>query len=356
VDAKQPHAHLLILRWAAFLSIAIVGLLYVKWLPYYSRAFIAAAEHSIGQSILMGTDAAPPPPSLAAAFGYALAYGKAIWQAMLLGLLLGSAIQALVPADWVTRMLGKTSFASVAMAGALALPGMMCTCCAAPVVVGLRARQASPGAAIAFWLGNTILNPATLVFMGFVLGWDWAAFRIVLGVLMVFGLGQIVNLLATSQEAEAAGLRMSQMDACGDTPLDIPGILKRWWDIFVRLSVRLIPEYVVLLLLLGAARAWLFPEIGPQIGNELYWIAVFAFVGMLFVIPTAGEIPIVQAMLALGMGVGPAAALLMTLPPISVPSLAMVAGSFRWQTLAVVSAGVVGFGILAGVLAVSLGL
>lgn len=356
MDAKQPHAHLLILRWCAFLSIAIVGLLYVKWLPYYSRAFLAAAEHSIGQSILMGTDAAPPPPSFAAAFGYALAYGKAIWQAMLLGLLLGSGIQALLPGDWVTRVLGKANFASVAVAGALALPGMMCTCCAAPVVVGLRARQASPGAAIAFWLGNSILNPATLVFMGFVLGWDWAAFRVVLGALMVFGLGQLANLMATPKEAEAAGLQMSQMVACGDDPSDIPGILRRWWGIFVRLSVRLIPEYIVLLLVLGAARAWLFPEIGPQIGNEFYWIVLFAFVGMLFVIPTAGEIPIVQAMLALGMGAGPAAALLMTLPPVSVPSLAMVASSFRWQTLALVSAGVVGFGIFAGMLAVALGL
>ena len=71
----------------------------------------------------------------------------------------------------------ETGFGSVAAAGVLSIPSMMCTCCAAPVVVGLRERQASPGAAIAFWLGNTVLNPATLVFMGFVLGWNWTALR-----------------------------------------------------------------------------------------------------------------------------------------------------------------------------------
>ena len=167
------------LRWAVFLAIAIVGLFYVKWFPYYNKAFLAAANRSIGNSILMGTAAAPPTPSWDAALNYALAYGKAIWQAMVLGLLLGSAIQALIPADWIARVLGKTGFGSVATAGILSVPSMMCTCCAAPVVVGLRARQASPGAAIAFWLGNTVLNPATLVFMGFVLGWNWAALRIV---------------------------------------------------------------------------------------------------------------------------------------------------------------------------------
>src|SRR5271156_5436683 len=158
--------------WAVFLLIAVVGLFYVKWFPYYNRAFVAAANHSIGSSILMGTAASPPAPSLDAALNYALAYGKAIWQAMVLGLLLGSAVQALLPVQWVARLLGKAGFSSVAKGGLISILGMMCTCCAAPVVVGLRARQASPGAAISFWLGNSVLNPATLGFMGFVLGWQ----------------------------------------------------------------------------------------------------------------------------------------------------------------------------------------
>jgi uncharacterized protein len=34
-----------------------------------------------------------------------------------------------------------------------------------------------------------VLNPAALVFMGFVLGWNWTALRLALGLLMVFGIG-----------------------------------------------------------------------------------------------------------------------------------------------------------------------
>jgi uncharacterized membrane protein YraQ (UPF0718 family) len=59
-------------------------------------------------------------------------------------------------------------------------------------------------------------------------------------------------------------------------------------------------------------------------------------------------------MLALGMGVGPAAALLLTLPPVSLPSLAMVSGSFRVQTLLTVAGGVVVLGVVAGLIAVGL--
>jgi uncharacterized protein len=338
--------------WPIFLLLAVAGLFYVKWFPYYHRAFTAEATHSIGKSILMGTEANPPAPSLSAALDYAWAYGKAIWQAMVLGLLLGSAVQALLPVQWVARVLGRHGFGSVAAGGLLAVPGMMCTCCAAPVVAGLRARNASAGSAIAFWLGNSVLNPATLVFMGFVLGWQWSALRLVLGVLMVFGLGWLVNRLVTPQEASAADDRLAQL---AQQQANGGSMFVRWLQIFARMAVRLIPEYIVLVLLLGAARAWLFPHIGPDVTSHLGWIVAFAVAGMLFVIPTAGEVPIIQAMLALGMGVGPAGALLMTLPPVSVPSLAMLAGSFRARILALVAAVVVLFGIVSGLAVVALG-
>lgn len=341
------------LRWMTFLLVVVAGLFYVKWFPYYNRAFVAAANHSIGSSILMGTAAAPPAPSWDAALGYALAYGKAIWQAMVLGILLGSGIQALLPADWVARMLGKVGFGSVVTAGVVSIPSMMCTCCAAPVVVGLRERLASPGAAIAFWLGNTVLNPATLVFTGFVLGWNWTALRLVLGIPMVFGLGYLVNWLVTPKEAAATEAQIAELTAKANAS-ETSGPFVRWIEIFARMSVRLIPEYIVIVLLLGAARAWMFPEIGTAIGNEIGWIVALAVAGMLFVIPTACEVPIIQAMLSLGMGVGPAGALLMTLPPVSAPSLAMVARSFRPQVLIFVAAAVVAFGTVAGLLAVTL--
>lgn len=336
-------------RVAILAAVAIGGLIYVKWLPYWDKAFVAAAQHSIGKSILMGDAARAPAPSWDAALAYALAYGKAIWKAMALGLVLGSGVQALLPADWVTRLLGGKGLRGALAGGLVALPGMMCTCCAAPVVVGLRRQQASAGAAVAFWLGNSVLNPATLVFMGFVLGWRWTALRLVLGALMVFGLGYLANRMTTARESEAAEASLVAPSA---TPQPAP--FRRWLTLLGRMTLRLVPEYVVLVLLLGAARAWLFPVIGPAIGDHLGWILAFAVAGTLFVIPTAGEVPIIQAMLSLGLGAGPAGALLMTLPPISLPSLAMVSRSFPPRVLATLGAAVVLFGLAGGLLALAL--
>src|ERR1700761_7761002 len=97
-------------RWIALLALAIVGLAYVKWLPYWDKAFTAASSHAIGSSILMGKADHAPAPSWDAALSYALAYGKAIWKAMVLGLLLGSGAQALLPADWIARLMGRSRF------------------------------------------------------------------------------------------------------------------------------------------------------------------------------------------------------------------------------------------------------
>jgi hypothetical protein len=85
---------------AVFTLIAVGGLYYAKWQPYYHKAFTAAAKHSIGYSIVAGRAAAPPPASWHAAWEYALAYSKAIWQAMVVGLLVAAGVQTLLPRLW----------------------------------------------------------------------------------------------------------------------------------------------------------------------------------------------------------------------------------------------------------------
>jgi len=153
---------------------------------------------------------------------------------------------------------------------------------------------------------------------------------------------------------EEAQIAKAQLDVSLADPDQAPSF-SRWLKKLGSMTVRLIPEYMVLVLLLGAARAWLFPHISPAIGNQLGWIAAMAIAGTVFVIPTAGEVPIIQAMLSLGMGVGPAGALLMTLAPISLPSLVMTRKAFPPRVIVGVVAAVVAIGIVSGLLAIALG-
>ena len=330
------------------LVIAVVGLFVVKWQPYYLRAFTAAANHSIGASIVSGTAAAPPAASFEAAWDYSQKYFLAIWQAMVLGLLLAATIESSLPKDLLVRFLGSTTFRSSALGGLVALPGMMCTCCTAPVALGLRRSGVSLGAATAFFLGNPTLNPAVLVFLLFTLGWQWALLRLVLGAVLVFGGAY----LATRMGGVLAGPVPEAASPSVPPTTGSWGV--RWLRALGRLVVQLVPEYIVVVAILGFARAFLFPAAGPDLGNNLLVLVGLAIAGTLFVIPTAGEIPIIQTMQGFGVGAGPAGVLLMTLAPLSLPSLLMVSRAFPPRVLAALSGATVLLGLVAGGLAMAL--
>lgn len=338
--------------WPLFLLVvvAVGGLYLVKWSPYLSKAFLAAAHHSLGPSILDGAASRVPTPSWQSAWAYSLAYYKAVWQAVILGLLLGAGVQSLVPADWLGRVLGKETVGSTAWAAVAAVPSMMCTCCTAPIAVGMRRRRVSTSAALAYWIGNPMLNPATIVFMGFVLGWGWSVLRVVTALVMVFGISYLATRLDPAQ-----GVRPI-LATTPLTPPDERNPLVRFVIGFGSLAVRLVPEYVVVVLALGAARAWLFPLVNPAIGHSVILGLWLAIAGTLFVIPTAGEIPIVQVLMSYGLGPFASGALLATLPAVSLPSLIMVGRSFTARTLALVAVAVVAIGVLSGVAASLVGL
>lgn len=327
-----------------FLVIAAAGLAYVKWIPYYEKGLLAHTTHSIGESIL-GDPSKTEGFTWAGAWSYALAYFNSVWKAAVLGIVLGSLVQVLIPANWLMKVLGKTSFGSTAIAGLSSLPGMMCTCCAAPVAVGLRKRNVSVGAALAFWLGNPTLNPATLIFMAFVLSWKFALLRIVFGVVLTFGVSYWANRFITQKDDEAADKIMDQAEVEEETG----SFFSRWMKSLGTMILYIVPAYILSVLLMGVLKGLLFPHIDFAASNNLLFIVLFAIAGMLFVIPTAAEIPIIQTFMAFGLGGGPAGALLITLPAVSLPSLLLVARSFPAKVLTFVSGAVVGLGILAGI-------
>jgi hypothetical protein len=179
--------------------------------------------------------------------------------------------------------------------------------------------------------------------MGFVLGWGWALFRVVFGIAMVLGIAYLAERYAGS---DATASPTDHLPPALEADASTGNILLRWMREFMTMIIRLLPEYLILVLFLGAARAWLFPVFNAD--DSMIWIVAMAVAGTLFVIPTAGEVPIVQAMLALGMGAGPAAALIMTLPAISLPSLAMLGSVFSVRIRLVIAIGVVLSGVVAG--------
>ncbi|OBB91055.1 permease [Mycobacterium sp. 852002-30065_SCH5024008] len=328
------------------LAVFVAGLLWAKWLPYAAKAVTAhRTHHWSGSSILIiGGVHAGDHPTWHAAATFFHAYVSSIWPALVVALLISASVQALMPPSWLPRALNRRGpIASALAGGAASMPSMMCTCCAAPVAVTLRRNGVVGPAAAAYWLGNPLLNPAVLVFLFLVGPWQWTLTRVIVGVAAVLGVGAAVGMVSRGSVGATAPEAPVAADA--EPPRRSRGFVRA----LLYLCLFLLPEYAVLVLVLGAFRGWLLILGQPAhhgLLPGLLLVALVAIVGTLIVIPTAGEIPILQGLALLGASSGTIGALLITLPAVSLPAAAMVARSFGWKAIAVTTAVASGAGLL----------
>src|ERR1700739_3203191 len=227
-------------------AVFLAGLLWAKWVPYAAKALKAQRTHHwSGSSILsVGGVRAGDAPTWHAATTFFHAYSSSIWQALVVALLISASVQALLPRSWLPRVLNRRHLISSALAGGVAsMPSMMCTCCAAPVAVTLRRTGVTRAAAIAYWLGNPLLNPAVLVLLFFVAPWQWTLTRMMVGIVAgVGGAGSV----GVGTRARGRGDPPPEAIAAPDR--EPPAPARRFVRALVCLCLILLPEYAVIVL------------------------------------------------------------------------------------------------------------
>ena len=190
--------------WMTVLLIAVVGLFYVKWFPYYNRAFVAAANIRSAQSILMGDGGERAGAVAGAALDYAWPTARRSGRRWC------SACCWARPCRRCCRPLGREGCSAGPDSAAsrrrpdgdpghdvhLLRRARRRRACAS--VRPRRAARSRSGSATRCsirrrWSSWASCSAGT----GRRCGWCWA-------LLMVFGLGYLVNRMVTPQEAEAA--------------------------------------------------------------------------------------------------------------------------------------------------------
>jgi uncharacterized protein len=218
------------------------------------------------------------------------------------------------------------------------------------VVIGLRQQHASIGSGLAFFLGNPVLNPATLIFMGFILGWQFSAIRLIAGIALIAIVVAIANRMTPDEisdtQAPSPSLAPIERPDRSAATLSLAWLRELWNEM-----IAILPGYAAIVFVLGGVRAWLFPPDFTVHASGLGGMALVSLIGTLFVIPTAGEVPIVQTLLAHGMSVGAAVSLIITLPAISLPSIFIVRKAFPAKVLAMTFGIIFAGGLVAGTIA-----
>ncbi len=272
-----------------------------------------------------------------------LAYGVNLWDAnavgMFFALLLGGAAMAIAPAFGMPRLIGRRGPGAAAFGGAMGLPLFMCSACSAPVSLGFRRAGASLETTLGIILGSALFNPVGLLAILVLLPAEMGVARLAFGVLMVAAVVPAIGRLDRRGAAVPTAPPVGLLDPLA-TGAPAPGgwlpaaraALAAWWRATIEQAIRLVPAMAVASLAVGALLVVLPPQqLSAAVGAGVVAIVVAAALGTLLQLPTLFEIPLVIGMLALGLGPGPAAALLLAAPSAGVATFALTRSELGWR-------------------------
>lgn len=359
--ASSKARRIAVVSVVVFAVIAVAGETYAKWWPYAHKVSATIATHTVkGSSIFAKADSPGAAPSWHGAWSFTVTYGLDIWIALVAAVLIGAGIEVLLPRATVLGAFQRRGGWRASLAGGLfALPCLMCTCCSSPITVSLRRAKVPVSGALSYWLSNPLLNPVVLILLALVLPWQFVVVRIVIGTALVFAAAPLVVRLVGKSETPdfAMPLPATTDSESWGAPAEATNggaTLSRYLRAAVRLGVYLLPEYFIVVIALGAFSGWLLPLSHSAVSWGFGAVVVAAVAGTLLVIPTAGELPIIVGLIALGFPMAVTGALVIALPALSLASIAMVGRALSWRVTATMAAVVMLVAVAAGGLATAL--
>ncbi len=249
----------------------------------------------------------------------------------------------------------------------------VCSCTVLPLFGGIYKRGAGIGPAIAFLYSGPAINILAIVYTARLLGYDIGLARIIGAVLFAIVIGLVMAAIYKKRPSEADAALFDALEGASDgKPLwqqiiffivlvgilitaaskiwilmgillaCLAIILWRWfkieemklWMLETWRFVKLIAPWLLLGVFIAGILKVLIPEsimtrfVG---GNTITGNFIASFLGMLMYFATLTEVPILSAFMALGMGKGPALALLLAGPALSLPSILVLRGIMGWK-------------------------
>jgi uncharacterized protein len=215
-----------------------------------------------------------------------------------------------------------------------------------------------------FVIGAPMLNITTVVLAVALLPAPFAVTRIVAGlvvtILVTYTAARIADAWDRPQATRTSTQRTAHWwqpfagslrarhewiaDATGVPPVTPAQLLGAWLRSSGRIALLLVPT----LWIWSVVAAGIFQVLPSAFGNNFPSVVLAAVAGTFFMISTWSEIPMALQLIQSGID-GPAAALLVVLPAISLPCMILLGDALRrFRVVALLSAGVILVGILAG--------
>ncbi|MCB8816668.1 permease [Desulfosporosinus shakirovi] len=258
-----------------------------------------------------------------------------------------SYIQSFFPPERTRKILGRYKGVSANILGALlGTVTPFCSCSSIPLFIGFTSAGLPIGVTFSFLISSPLVDLASVILLASIFNWKIAIAYVVVGIVLAVIGGTIISkaklekyvesfvfgnkILEVDQEELTTRERM---DYARDQVLDI--IKKVWLYILIGVGI-------------GAAIHNWIPEniISAVLGQDKWYSVLLAtLVGVPMYADIFGTLPVAEALVLKGVGIGTALSFMMAVTALSLPSMILLKKVVKMRLLAIF-AGIVTLGIL----------
>jgi uncharacterized protein len=258
---------------------------------------------------------------------------------ILLGILIFgvSWIQSYFPPERTRNILGRMSGVKANIAGALlGTLTPFCSCSSIPLFIGFTSAGLPLGVTFSFLISSPLVDLASVILLASIFNWSIALAYVVIGLILAVVGGTIIGIAKVEDQVEAFVLKNKVLDI----PLEEITQAERAsfaWDQVNDIFFRVWP-YVLIGVGIGALIHNWIPQdwITGLLGQEhWYSVIVATLVGVPMYADIFGTLPIAEALVAKGVGLGTALAFMMAVTALSLPSMIMLKQVVKTRLLAI---------------------
>jgi len=259
-----------------------------------------------------------------------------------------SYLQSFFPPERSKKILGRFTGIWANMLGALlGTVTPFCSCSSIPLFIGFTSAGLPIGVTFSFLISSPLVDLASVLLLASIFNWPIALAYVVVGVVLAVIAGTAISRLKlekyvepfvfSNKMLEVNQEEMTRHDRIIFARNQLSDIVKRVWI------------YVVAGVAIGAAiHDWIPESIIATVLGQDKWYSVFVatIVGVPMYADIFGTLPIAEALVSKGVGLGTALSFMMAVTALSLPSMVMLKNVIKMKLL-VIFVGIVTLGIIA---------
>ncbi|MCG8399984.1 MAG: permease [Firmicutes bacterium] len=258
-----------------------------------------------------------------------------------------SYVQSFFPPERTRKILGRYNGISANILGALlGTVTPFCSCSSIPLFIGFTSAGLPIGVTFSFLISSPLVDLASVILLASIFNWKIAIAYVLVGIVLAVMGGTVISksklekyvepFVFANKVLEVEQEKLTTYDRIDFAKEQVLNIIKKVW------------MYILMGVGIGAAiHNWVpEPVITAVLGQDkCYSVLLATIVGVFMYADIFGTLPIAEALVLKGVGIGTALSFMMAVTALSLPSMIMLKKVVKTKLLAVF-AGIVTLGII----------